>query len=233
MTNQKLKVLGIDSALSACSAAVWNQTVAASDFKLIPFRHVETLAPMIRGVMEESALSFFELDLIAVTVGPGSFTGLRTCLSTAKGLGLALKIPVHGVTTLEAVAFAAKREYSHKINNHLAVVLETRRDDFYFQQFDETATPQGNAMAKSIDEIVDILPKGQISLCGDGANKLFAALPRSKYGDIQELKNLDSPNAIDVAQIALKRMEKPLNAEPLYIHPPAAKPPENLRIIRS
>ena len=233
MTNQKLKVLGIDSALSACSAAVWNQTVAASDFKLIPFRHVETLAPMIRGVMEESALSFFELDLIAVTVGPGSFTGLRTCLSTAKGLGLALKIPVHGVTTLEAVAFAAKREYLHKVNNHLAVVLETRRDDLYFQQFDATATPQGKPMVKSVDEIVDILPNGQTSLCGDGASKLFATLPRSRYREIQKLKNIDSPNAIDIAQIALKRLEKPLKAEPLYIHPPAAKPPESLRIIRS
>ena len=136
MTNQKLKVLGIDSALSACSAAVWNQTVEASDFKLMSFGCVETLAPMIRRVMEISGLSFCELDLIAVTVGPGSFTGLRTCLSTTKGFGLALKIPVHGVTTLEAVAFAEKREYLHKVNKHLAVVLETRRDDLYFQQFD-------------------------------------------------------------------------------------------------
>ncbi len=228
-----MKVLGIDSALSACSAAVWNQTVSASDFKLMSFGHVETLAPMIQGVMEKSGLSFFELDLIAVTVGPGSFTGLRAGLSTAKGLGLALKIPVHGVTTLEAVAFAAKREYSHKINSHIAVVLETRRDDLYFQQFDETATPEGTAVARSLDEIVDSLPKGQISLCGDGADKLLATLPKSRYREIQKLKNVDSPNAIDVAQIAFNRMEKPLNAEPFYIHPPAANPPENLRITRS
>ncbi len=112
-----MKVLAIDSALGACSAAVWDQTVMSGQQKIMSRGHVEELLPMVQAVVTESGLEFAQLELIAVSIGPGSFTGLRAGLAAARGLGLALNIPVHGVTTLEAVAAAAVRSAINSVKS--------------------------------------------------------------------------------------------------------------------
>jgi tRNA threonylcarbamoyl adenosine modification protein YeaZ len=83
-----MKVLAIDSALGACSAAVWDQTVMSGQQKIMSRGHVEELIPMVQAVVTESDLEFAQLELIAVSIGPGSFTGLRAGLAAARGLGL-------------------------------------------------------------------------------------------------------------------------------------------------
>src|SRR5690606_2616572 len=100
-----MRILAIDTALGLCSAAVVqaDRTLAVLSE---PMRqgHQERLAPMVRDVVREAGLAFVDLERIAVTVGPGSFTGLRVGLSFAKGLGLALDRPVVGIESLEAMA---------------------------------------------------------------------------------------------------------------------------------
>jgi tRNA threonylcarbamoyladenosine biosynthesis protein TsaB len=220
-----MKVLGIDTAIGACSAAVWDQTVKASHQKVMSRGHVEELVPMVKRTLKKSGLTFSQLDLIAVTIGPGSFTGLRTGLAAAKGLGLALNIPVHGVTTLEAVAFAAKRERLLKAKNPIVVVFETNRDEIFWQQFDGNAIEQSEATAMSESFIVERLPTGAFCLCGDAAGKILAALPQLEREQINQLTTVQRPMAKDVAEIAAGRFEHPISAEPFYIHPPAAKIP--------
>src|SRR5688572_19612015 len=98
-------VLGIDVCLNACSVAVIDgDRVRARDSQVMARGHQERLAPMAKAVMTEAGLGFPQLDRIGVTVGPGSFTGLRVGLAFAKGLGQALGIPVAGVGALEALA---------------------------------------------------------------------------------------------------------------------------------
>ena len=100
-------VLAIDTALSACSAAVLdaeNDSVVAGDSLLMERGHAERLIPLVEQVMSDAGLDFEHLSRIAVTVGPGSFTGLRVGLSAARGFGLTANRPVVGVTTLAALA---------------------------------------------------------------------------------------------------------------------------------
>ena len=220
-----MKVLGIDTAIGACSAAVWEQTVKASYQKIMSRGHVEALVPMVEQTLKNSGLTFSQLDLIAVTIGPGSFTGLRTGLAAAKGLGLALNIPVHGVTTLEAVAFAAKREGLFEAKIPIVVVLETNREEIFCQQFDGNAIEQGEATAGLERVVVEKLPRGEFCLCGDAAGRVLAALPQLERKQITQLTAVERPMAKDVAEIAAGRFERPISAAPLYIYPPAAKIP--------
>jgi tRNA threonylcarbamoyladenosine biosynthesis protein TsaB len=106
-----MRVLGLDSALTACSAALWQDgEILARRMEVMPRGQSEALMPMAVAVMGEADLAFEELDRLGVTVGPGSFTGLRIGLAAARGMAVALRLPLVGVTTLEAVAWGVPRE---------------------------------------------------------------------------------------------------------------------------
>ena len=227
-----MKILGIDSALGFCSAAVLDRNNSSKCFNLEFESHSEMLIPIIQRVMQDAELPFHALDLIAVTVGPGSFTGLRAGLSAAKGLGLALDIPVHGVTTLEAVAFGAKSNSSNKGSLNIAVALDTKRDEIYFQNFNANSIAKDKAIAGSIKDIIKLLPLGPLSLCGDAAERLFANVPESRVENINCLNNIGKPNAKYVAKIAVNRKENPLSASPFYINPATTKQPKDKNITR-
>ena len=102
-----MRVLAIDTALEACAAAVLDTdggAITAHESLTMQRGHAEALMPLIKRVMERAKLRFDELDRIAVTTGPGSFTGLRVGISAARGIGLAANKPVVGLTTLAAYA---------------------------------------------------------------------------------------------------------------------------------
>ena len=220
-----MKVLAIDSALGACSAAVWDQTVMSGQQKIMSRGHVEELLPMVQAVVTESGLEFAQLELIAVSIGPGSFTGLRAGLAAARGLGLALNIPVHGVTTLEAVAAAAVRLPSTASSDAILVALETKRADIYVQTFDGLGVAMSEPLAQLPLAATDLL-SANTSLCGDAADRVRAELSVERRDTIKCLPDIERPGAGDIAEIAAGRMREPVPAEPLYIHPPAAKIPE-------
>src|SRR3990170_4444965 len=105
-----MRVLAIDTALEACSAAVLDTehaSVVAHESLPMLRGHAEALIPLIARVLERARLTFSELDRVAVTTGPGSFTGLRVGISAARGIALAAGKPAVGLTTL--AAFAAPR----------------------------------------------------------------------------------------------------------------------------
>src|SRR5579864_6906504 len=103
--------LGIDSAGAACSAAIWRgERVVGRRFAAMERRQAEALMPMIAAVMDEAALAIEALDLIAVTVGPGAFTGVRIGIAAARGLSLASGVPALGVPSFVAAAAQAPKE---------------------------------------------------------------------------------------------------------------------------
>src|ERR1700688_4257695 len=102
-----MRVLAIDCALDACAAAVLDGdagSIIASETRIMVRGHAEALMPLIARVMDEAEIEFRDLGRIAVTVGPGSFTGLRVGISAARGIALAARKPAIGLTTLAGLA---------------------------------------------------------------------------------------------------------------------------------
>src|SRR5579872_1293893 len=126
-------ILAIDTALDACAAAVLDteaSKVIALETQPMKRGHAEALMPLIGRVMGDAGTGFADLERIAVTTGPGSFTGLRVGLSAARGIALAADKPVVGVTTLGAYAApAVSRNDGHPI----VCAIDARHDHVYLQ----------------------------------------------------------------------------------------------------
>ena len=218
-----MNILALDSACAACSAAVMRDgAVVAQRFRAMARGHVEALMPMVVEVLEQAGLGFHALDRMAVTVGPGSFTGLRAGLAAARGLALARALPLDGVTTLEAVAFAARDQASGR---PIVVAIETRRADLYVQRFDAGGAPASTPAALLPEAAATLLSGGDCLLAGDGAPRLAAALT-GRPAAVADGPGL--PHAAAVAALAAEaqaegRALRP--PAPFYLHPPEAKIP--------
>src|SRR5207302_10358909 len=129
-----MRVLAIDTALEACSAAVLdtNSGIAASETLAMTRGHAEAVTPLIARVMSAAAIEFVDLDRIAVTTGPGSFTGLRVGISAARGIALAAGKPAIGLTTL--AGFAAPHIAADE-TSAVVSVIDARHGHVYLQVF--------------------------------------------------------------------------------------------------
>jgi tRNA threonylcarbamoyladenosine biosynthesis protein TsaB len=129
-----LRVLAIDTALEACSAAVLDTGAGHLTSRSLSMMrgHAEALMPLIATVMSDAGVEFAELDRIAVTVGPGSFTGLRVGVAAARAIALAAGKPAVGLTTLTALAAPFLAEDA---SGALMSVIDARHDRVYMQLF--------------------------------------------------------------------------------------------------
>jgi tRNA threonylcarbamoyladenosine biosynthesis protein TsaB len=166
-------ILAIDSALQGCGAGVCVDGKISAHGEAMNSGQAERLMPIVQDVLQAAGLKFFDLHAIVTTVGPGAFTGLRIGLSTAKSLGLALEIPVFGVSTLQTLASQYTNE--KKPDGAITVILETKRTDFYFQIFSKGAAPLSEAKALPAEEIAGILKTGDFTVIGDGTRFTGAA----------------------------------------------------------
>ncbi|MFC6654757.1 tRNA (adenosine(37)-N6)-threonylcarbamoyltransferase complex dimerization subunit type 1 TsaB [Roseibium salinum] len=164
-----MRVLAIDTALANCAAAVLDDGADTACFvacgEEIGRGHAERLMEMIGEVMAETSTAFSDLDRVAVTVGPGSFTGLRVGLAVARGFGLVLGTPVVGITTLAAIARACAREEDEA---PLLVALTGKGEEVYCQEFTSAGVPSGEAAVRTLTELAATLPEG-IRLSGSAA----------------------------------------------------------------
>ncbi len=212
-------ILALDSATEGCSVALWQDgTVLASRDQITGRGQAEILVPMVQAVRAEAGVSFADVDLFAVTVGPGSFTGVRIGLATARGLGLAAARPVAGVTTLEAVAWIARTKSQGA--RSAAVVLDSYRADVYVQPFLLGATPpmplgpvqtlQPSAMTAFLDQL-----PASVMIVGNGISRLTGFLPTTAL-----IVSGMLPQAAAVAAVAAAREGGSRMApEPLYLRP--------------
>lgn len=225
-----MRLLAIDTALANCSAAVLDDTdgvdrlVVASEE--IGRGHAERLMDMIAEALAEAELGFAELDRLVVTVGPGSFTGVRVGLATARGLGLVLKKPVVGITTLAALA-----EDGRVANTDMpvAAVIDAKRGEIYGQVFkgDEALCPP---VAEEVEAFVARLPD-EVALIGSGA-ALVADAARAAGRTVTILAEPVAPSAAAIARLG-RQAPAPANPpSPLYLRPPDAKPQAAGRIAR-
>src|SRR3977135_4202991 len=130
-----MRVLAIDTALAACAAAVLDTGrggIVASETLALTRGHAEAVMPLIARVMDRADVGFAELDRIAVTTGPGSFTGLRVGISAARGIALAAEKPADGLTTPEA--YRAPHLADDK-QATVVVAIDARHQHVYLQVF--------------------------------------------------------------------------------------------------
>src|SRR6202158_5217520 len=126
-------VLAMDTSLDACAAGFLDTEAGklmAQESQTMKRGHAEALMPLIARVIKESGIAFAALDRIAVTTGPGSFTGLRVGLSAARGIALAANKPVVGLTTLTAYAAPVVSESGE---HPVISAIDARHDQVYFQ----------------------------------------------------------------------------------------------------
>lgn len=224
------KILAIDTTLGACSAAiVVDDQVVARNKELRARGHVERLLPMIEDVRLQAEIVLSELDFIAVTVGPGTFAGVRVGLSAAKALGLALDKPLIPITSIEALV------YEFCCNNtdfegHLTVSIDARRNEFYMQDFNITGgmfEPINNPQAQAFDVAAKHLEENTVTIIGSGAKLLLDSTGH-------ELGNFQSPNAEYVGKLGFKKISDAVSCHdisPLYLRAPDAIKPAPLNIV--
>jgi tRNA threonylcarbamoyl adenosine modification protein YeaZ len=217
-----VKLLGIDTALNACSAAVIDDDrILARVVSAGGKGNAERLLPLLEQARREAGIALADLDGIAATIGPGSFTGIRTALAAARALGLALKIPVWGVTTTETLAAAARQNLpgSHAVT----AVIDARRDEVYIQSFAAgTGAPLHEPRLLNLADAPAILPGGPTMLVGSGGVLLMAAAQRD---DLQLSRAAADPDPVLAARLAAGRPRPAAPPAPLYIRPPDAKLP--------
>lgn len=225
-----MKILALDTACAACSAAVLDAgAIRAERFEPMERGQTEALMPMVAAVMAEAGLAFAALDLVAVTVGPGSFTGLRTGLAAARGIALGSGARLAGVTTLEAVAHAALGPLPEgaPAPGRIVVALSTGRAELYVQSFDRGGTALDPPSAALPADVLAGLGGGPLLLAGDGAQRLIEAAAGSLAG-AEIARGPGLPHAAWVARIADARWGTNAGAlpdaqpRPLYLYPPRA-----------
>ncbi|MCC6135740.1 MAG: tRNA (adenosine(37)-N6)-threonylcarbamoyltransferase complex dimerization subunit type 1 TsaB [Candidatus Contendobacter sp.] len=130
-----MKLLALDTATEACSAAVWIDGAVLERYELAPRRHAALILPMLQAVLAEAGLSMKQLDAIAVGRGPGAFTGVRIAIGIAQGIAFAADLPVAPISTLAALALGTAREFGH---SHIAAALDARMGEVYWGTYAAT-----------------------------------------------------------------------------------------------
>ena len=222
-------VLAIDTATNACSAALWvDGDVRASRSEPMVRGHAERLVPMIKEIAEAADRAVKSVDLIAVTIGPGAFTGLRVGLAAARGFALSAGVPCLGLTTLEVIAAGVG-----PLAGQLVVGIDSKRTDVYVQVFNPDGQPASEPAA--------ILPESVswfVGACGADATKVSVAgdaapmLEECLSGGGVTVTAIDAPypDATVLARLAAARwvpgdpIERPA---PLYLRPPDAVIPRD------
>lgn len=204
-------VLAFDTALGGISVGVITKDGRQAQ------RVVETqrdqaalLVPLIQETLADAKTNFKELDLIICTRGPGSFTGLRIGLSTARMLGITLGIPVLGVGTLDLMA----RHYDTV--GTLLILLETKRKDFYANYFDTDKIQKMEPFAADAETIISYGPSEPFSVGGDCVNRFRDSVS----GEFNLLENITQPDPIIMAQYGLAEFERGGDQgmpQPLYL----------------
>ncbi|MGA1856609.1 tRNA (adenosine(37)-N6)-threonylcarbamoyltransferase complex dimerization subunit type 1 TsaB [Azospirillum sp. 11R-A] len=222
-----MKVLGLDTATSGCSAALWDGTAGQDDGARVTVRRsppmargqAEVLVPLAQEVLADAGAGFAGLDRIAVTVGPGAFTGLRIALAAARGIAVAQDLPVIGITSFDAIAHGVPA--AERAGRFLLVAVDSRRAEPFLQLYDAALAPVGDPAMPDPAAIPGWLdglyPSGPLLLAGDAAAAVAPLL--AGRADLALASGDGLPDAAVVAALGAVRPTG-LPAEPFYLRPP-------------
>ena len=221
----RVLLLAIDTSTPAVTAALHDGTRVVAESTVVDARrHGELLAPRIAAVLAEVGGQPGDLTGVAVGVGPGPFTGLRVGVVTALTLGAALAIPVHGICSLDAVAWATEAEQATEatraaeqagVAGRFVVVTDARRREVYWAAYADGRTREAPATVDRPAEVVAL--HGSLPFVGPGAQLCDVAVARPT-----------TLSAAALAEVAAHRLAyggELLEPRPLYLRRPDATPP--------
>ncbi|HEY4274325.1 MAG TPA: tRNA (adenosine(37)-N6)-threonylcarbamoyltransferase complex dimerization subunit type 1 TsaB [Rhizomicrobium sp.] len=212
-------ILAVDTALGACSVAVLRgETILHHHFEEMTRGHAEALAPMVDRAMGQAGVAFTGLDRLAVTTGPGTFTGQRVGLAFMRGLRIGLNKPLIGITTLEAMAAATG-------SRRAAAIHDAKRDEAYLLLWENGEIRLPPTVLPFEEGVSRIRSFGSCALCGTGAETASAAL-----GAQFPVSTIRQPDALWVARLARARAVPAEPPAPLYLRAPDAKLPGGISL---
>jgi tRNA threonylcarbamoyl adenosine modification protein YeaZ len=221
-----MRILAFDTTLGACSAAVYDTAAGrllGQAWELLERGHAEALVGMVRGVLGRSGVSLVEIDRIAVTVGPGTFTGVRIGLSLARGLKLALGTPLCGLTSLEAIRLNVDE---NPADRPVAALIDARRGEFYCAAWSADGAVVVSPRAVRHQDAAGLLPPGSLVL-GTGTDRLLG-LAGEACG-FERARGCDLPDAARIAEAAAGLTPGDAPPQPVYLRPSGAELPARAR----
>jgi tRNA threonylcarbamoyladenosine biosynthesis protein TsaB len=190
--------------------------------------HAEALMPMIERVMKQVDGGFTSLERVAVSIGPGSFTGLRIGIAAARAIGLAAEIPVVGVSTLSAYAAPLINAEESGV---IAVGIDARHGAVFFQAFTAAGRTIVLPRVISLKEAGRAIGSGPVKLAGSGAAALAVeAMSLGLKASIADMRA--APDVTWVARLGLAADPATATPKPLYLRPPSATPQESKAVPR-
>jgi len=225
-----MRILAIDTATSSCSVALWSDGSVLTSHNEKMFRgQAEVLVPTIQQVLEEAKVTAQDLDLLATTIGPGAFTGIRIGLATARGIALVARVPCLGFTTTEVIAHAIPEPKWKR--GTLLVALDSKREDIYVQAFTDGHRPINEVSAVDPSNLCEWLHNvpSPIHVVGDARIQANEALIKAGIQTIV-IEKPEVPDGSVMAELASKRWTGggiSKNPLPLYLRPPDAKLPQD------
>ena len=222
-----MKVLGIETSTMTGSVALMDEERLIVEYTLnLKETHTSRLMPTIDRVIKDASLTIKDLDGIAVSLGPGSFTGLRIGIATAKGLAQGLDIPVVGIPTLDGLAFNL-----FYCKDLISPILDARKGEVYYALY-KNGKRLSEYMACKPDRLLEKLgsriqdPGSRIVFLGDGV-EVHEDLIKRRLGRkaVFTPKTRRLPSAASIAELGLKKLKKGKNSElltlkPIYIRAP-------------
>ncbi len=219
-----MNLVAIETATTRCGVAVWIDEDVVVELALRqPRAHAENLVPLLADALRYAGLDAGRLDAVAVSAGPGSYTGLRIGASTAKGLAVAVDAELVPVPSLEALAYAAREAISE--SDVLVAAFDARRDEVFAAAFqkrkDGSLDVHRETVAVAVGEVADWLGavEGDVVLAGDGGEKIAGAW-KAPRRNVKLLPDAAAhPAAAWIARLGAERLAEGRTADPSQFEP--------------
>jgi len=217
-----MRVLAIDTALAACAAAVLDTEhgIVASESLPMVRGHAEALVPLIARVLKQSETGFRDLGRIAVTTGPGSFTGVRVGLAAARGFGVATAVPVVGVSTLSVYAAPY---LAGNGKTPVVAAIDARHGHVFLQVFGPGGQTLVSPRLAALSEAIEAASATPACLVGSAARAVADGLAKNAAPP-RAVDPRDAPDIVWVAQIGAVTPQAQSAPHPQYLRAPDAQP---------
>ena len=218
-----MKILSIDTSSIICAVGILENDKLIKEIKIDNgLTHSEKLMPIIKQILDETNLNLKDIDLLVCDIGPGSFTGIRIGIATVKAFTDSLKIPLVGISSLEALAYNIKEE------GLICSLIDAKNENVYFSLYrlkNGNYDLVQNYLADSIDNILDILKKynEKITFIGDGTivnkEKIQNTIQNSNFSTLNDLNSY----SLGLAGLNSYKNNSIQNVLPLYLRKPQAE----------